>query len=179
MYSFGSNFQVVIETERLKLRPFIASDHEALYELFADQEVMKSSIAGTKTAEEVGDWLSTRMEQSACEKGIEILAICSKSIDTVIGYCGLTELTTPNGVTEIQLGYRLIRKFWGYGFATEAAGAIRDHAFLELKLSRLVALIEPTNIRSIAVACKIGMSYQEDILLPEYDYPDRLYVIEV
>jgi RimJ/RimL family protein N-acetyltransferase len=168
----------MIVTERLILRTFNASDQEALYGLFSDQEVMKYSTTGTKTTEEVGAWLIARMEERASDQGIEILAVISKSFDAVIGYCGLFEFTTPDGLTEIQIGYRLIRKYWGNGFASEAASAVRDHAFSKLQLTKLVALIEPTNKRSIAAACNIGMSYQSDMLLPEYDYPDRLYVIE-
>ena len=61
---------------------------------------------------------------------------------------------------------------WGYGYATEAARAVRDYAFSELNLNRLVALIEPVNQRSIRVAEKLGMRYEKDVMLEGYDYPD-------
>jgi len=74
-----------------------------------------------------------------------------KSTSEFIGYCGLTLFPDIDGTAEIEIGYRLIRKFWGYGFATEATSAVRDYAFSELKLTRLVALIEPSNTMIILI----------------------------
>ena len=165
----------MIETERLNLRSLKVTDYTALCVLFEDPEVMKSSIGGAKTSEEVRAWLFREIERSKNGSGIELLAVESKSTATAIGYCGLTQFSDIDGATEIEIGYRLIRKYWGNGYATEAAGAVRDYAFTVLKLDRLVALIEPVNIRSIAVAQKIGMSYEKEILLKEYDHPDHLY----
>ncbi len=80
-----------------------------------------------------------------------------------------------DGVAEFEIGYRLIRSVWGNGYATEAAIAVRDHAFTVLNLTRLVALIEPVNNRSIRVAEKLGMKYEKDVFLPDYDHADHLY----
>ena len=69
----------------------------------------------------------------------------------------------------------LARAHWGQGFATEAARAVRDYAFETLRLPRLVALIDPGNVRSIRVAERIGLRYDRDAMLEGYDHPDRLY----
>ena len=163
----------MIETKRLELRPFVASDHEALSALFSDEEVMKSSINGTKSSEESEVWLTDQISAIENNNGITIFAVSSKS--SVPGYCGLTLPPNIDGSTEIEIGYRLIREYWGNGYATEAGGAVRDYAFINLKLARLVALIEPINQRSIGVAKKIGMSYEKDVMLEGYDHPDHLY----
>ena len=165
----------MIETERLMLRHLKSSDNEAFNVLFSDAEVMKSSFNGTKTPEEVKGWLVNQIENNIHSKGIELLAVKFKSTSAVIGYCGLTQFPNIDGAREIEIGYRLIRKYWGHGYATEAATAVRDYAFKELKITRLVALIEPINQRSIAVASKIGMSYEKDVMLEGYDHPDYLY----
>lgn len=167
----------MIETERLVLRRLVVSDHEAFDALFADEEVMESSDNGPLNTREVGVWLNGQIESYKKNSGIEILAVEIKSTSEVIGYCGLTQFRDIDGLAEIEIGYRLIRKFWGCGYATEAASAIRDHAFSELNLSRLVALIEPVNKRSIGVAKKLGMNYEKEAMMEGYDHPDHLYTM--
>jgi len=169
---------VMIETKRLLLRRLVISDHEALDTLFANEEVMESSNDGPLNTKEVGVWLKSQIEgyQECC--GIEIMAVEIRSTSEVIGYCGLTKSPDIDGATEIEIGYRLIRKFWGHGYATEAASAVRDYAFSELALPRLVALVEPVNRQSIAVARKLGMTYEKDVMMEGYDHPDHLYSID-
>ena len=165
----------MIDTGRLELRPLVFADHKALNVLFSDEQVMKSSINGIMSSEEVMVWITAQIEEHKNNNGISILAVNNKSIAQVIGYCGLSLFPNIDGATEIEIGYRLIREYWGFGYATEAATAVRDYAFIELKLTRLVALIEPINQRSIGVAKKIGMSYEKDVMLEGYDHPDHLY----
>jgi [ribosomal protein S5]-alanine N-acetyltransferase len=55
------------------------------------------------------------------------------------------------------------KKFWGQGFATEAALAIVQHAFQKLDLSRLICLIDPENLASIKVAQRIGMKLEQKV----------------
>ena len=69
------------------------------------------------------------------------------------------------------------RAAWGYGYASEAARAVRDFAFFTLNIQRLIAVIDPMNVASLRVAEKIGMHYEADAMLEGYDHPDRVYVI--
>jgi len=167
----------MIETERLILRRLTASDHEALESLFGNAEVMKSSVDGPLDSENVATWLSDQIGSYETGNGIENLAAINRTTSELIGCCGLTLYPDIDGVPEIEIGYRLARRFWGSGYATEAAIAIRDYAFTDLKIDRLVALIEPVNKRSIRVAEKLGMKYEKDVMLDDYDYPDYLYAM--
>lgn len=168
----------MIETGRLEIRPLKHSDNKPLSLLFADSEVMEFSDNGTKTMMEVIDWVGSVVERSRTSNGVDLFAVDYKKTSALIGYCGLTLYPDIEANPEIEIGYRLIKKYWGHGFATEAASAVRDYAFCELKLPRLVALIEPTNMRSIRVANKIGMSFEKEVMLENYDHPDHLYSIE-
>jgi RimJ/RimL family protein N-acetyltransferase len=167
----------MIETKRLILRRLVLSDHAALETLLGNDEVMESSDDGPLTTEQVGAWLQGHIKGYENNTGIEILAVDHRSTSEFIGYCGLTEYPDIDGLCEIEVGYRLMRKFWGYGYATEAACAIRDYAFSELNLPRLVALIEPVNKRSIGVARKLGMKLEKDVMMEGYDHPDHLYTM--
>jgi RimJ/RimL family protein N-acetyltransferase len=168
----------MIETERLLLRRLVVSDGEALNTLFADVEVMGSSVDGTLSPDEVGAWLDGQIDGYRAESGIEILAVEVRSTSEVIGYCGLTRYPDIDGSPEIEIGYRLIRKFWDHGYATEAASAVRDQAFSKLNLPRLIALIEPGNVRSIRVARKLGMRFEKAVMMEGYDYPAHLYAMD-
>jgi len=165
----------MIETKRLLLRRLVISDHEALVTLFGDEEVMEFSDDGPLDTEEVGAWLRKQIEGYRKSSGIEILAIERRSASDVIGYCGLTQFSDIDGSSEIEIGYRLIRQFWGCGYATEVASAVRDHAFSELQLTRLISLIDPVNRQSIRVAKKLGMNFEREVMMEGYDHPDHLY----
>lgn len=167
----------MIETKRLRLRRLVTSDYAVLDELLGDEEVMASSDNGPLNTDEVRAWLKAHIVEYKKKSGIEILAIEIKSNFEFIGYCGLTPYPDIGGLVEVEIGYRLIRKSWGFGYATEAASAIRDYAFSQLDLPRLVALIEPGNRRSIDVARKLGMEHEKDVVMKGYDHPDHLYSI--
>lgn len=165
----------MIETKRLLLRRLVSSDHEAFDTLFGDGEVMESSVHGTLSTEEVGAWLNRQIDGYGEESGIEVFAVEIRASCEVVGYCGMTRYPDIDGSAEIEIGFRLIRKYWGCGYATEAAIAVRDFAFSKLALPRLVALIEPGNARSIRVAEKLGMSFEKEVMMEGYDHPDHLY----
>jgi ribosomal-protein-alanine N-acetyltransferase len=89
----------------------------------------------------------------------------------------LMQLPDLDGRMEIEVGFRLVRSCWGKGYATEAAGAVRDYAFDMLTVSRLISLVDPQNIASIRVVEKLGMCYEKDVMLLSYDHPDHLYAV--
>ena len=80
----------------------------------------------------------------------------SRADNRLIGYCGFHQ--EVDGTNEI--GYRLHPTYWNKGLATEAAQAVRDHAFRDLNLSRVISLIHPENGASRRVAEKIRMQFE-------------------
>jgi RimJ/RimL family protein N-acetyltransferase len=60
---------------------------------------------------------------------------------------------------EIDLGYRFGTKFWGKGYATEAAFASLRYGFNKLQLPRIIGRVLPENIASVRVLEKCGMTY--------------------
>ena len=69
---------------------------------------------------------------------------------------------------ELELGYWFLPEFQGQGYATEAAKAVRDYAWNELKVTRLVSTINHQNTASIRLAEKLGAVYEKDIELLEF-----------
>ena len=71
-------------------------------------------------------------------------------------FLGLVLLLYTDDHTEVEFGYRLFPKFWGRGYATEAGRAVVNHAFDDLGLTALCAIVHPDNTASSAVAEKLG-----------------------
>ncbi len=168
---------VIVETERLIVRLFRLSDAEAMNCIFGDAEVMRFG-EGIQTAEWVQDWLGWCLKNYRQKQEIGPWAVVEKSSKAVIGYCGLFYFPDVCGQPETEIGYRLARSSWGCGYATEAASAVLNYAFKTLHLSRLIAIIDPANIRSIRVAEKLGMHYEKDVMFKGYTHPDSIYAIE-
>lgn len=152
-----------LETERLVLRLPRPDDADGILEMVADGEVMRwiGDEAGDReaAAEHVERWM-TRWERNGVGPFVVELD------DLVIGRVGLIvwdrrgwETATyahAGGHAETELGWALARRYWGHGYATEAALAVRDWTYAERGLERLVSLIAPDNLRSARVAEKLG-----------------------
>ena len=147
-----------------------------MVQVFGDPEVMRFGD-GVQTREWVQAWLRACLERYYQTWGFGPYAVVKKQDQNVIGYCGLFFFPDINGQPEVEIGYRLARSAWGQGYATEAAGAVRDYAFHVLGIKRLIAIIDPSNVASIRVAQKIGMHYEQEVMLEGYTHPDHVYAM--
>ena len=167
---------IIVQTERLLLRHFHILDLEPMFRIFGDPEVMRFGD-GVQTKDWVEHWLMNCLNHYYRQWGFGPYAVIERSSREVIGYCGLFFFADINGQPEIEVGYRLARSKWGYGYATEAAQAVRDFAFQTLGVKRLIAMIDPQNGASIRVAQKLGMQYEREVMFEGYTHPDHVYVI--
>src|SRR3981081_1299769 len=101
-------------------------------------------------------------------------AVLVRPNSTLIGYCGFLHWHL-DGVDEIEIGYRLHPDYWNKGLMTKAAGAVRDHAFRDLKLPRVISLIHPENIPSRRVAEKMGMTIEKETTFK--DFPTIVFAL--
>jgi RimJ/RimL family protein N-acetyltransferase len=156
-----------LESERLRLRPPTPEDVEALYELFADPEVMRGLGRDAVSTPEEGRALIEGGIGGWRTDGVGPFLIETVTVSPqVVGQAGLmifdTRGWTPSSWSaagshaQPELGWALVRAHWGHGYATEAAAAIRDWAHRRLALDRLVSLIAPDNDRSQRVARRLG-----------------------
>jgi len=145
----------MIETARLRLRRLRPADEAALIALDSDPAVMRyvGSPPGVRTHDETVERVRQRIEADHDERGW--WAVEGKDGDTFHGL-GLL-LPMPAG-GDVEVGYRLARRSWGQGIATEAASALVDHAFARLALPRVVAVVYPDNLPSRRVLAKLGFT---------------------
>ncbi|MBA2246958.1 MAG: GNAT family N-acetyltransferase [Chloroflexia bacterium] len=175
----------MIETDRLLLRPMIAEDIDPLLMVFGDPLVMAAFDSAPFDRARMEDWVQRNLDHKD-RHGYGLFTVILKEPGAIIGDCGLERMELDDGPatgSAVELGYDLRSDFWNRGLATEAAVAVRDHAFGTLRLPRLVSLIRQGNIASRRVAEKIGMRHERDIVRSDHPYwlfgidaPDRAFV---
>lgn len=148
---------MIIETERLILRPFEESDAESVYEYAKDPDV--GPIAGWPVH------TSTENSREIIRNVLavpETYAICLKPSNKAIGAVGLMIGDKSNiGINdrEGEIGYWLGKPFWGQGIMPEAVRELIRHAFADLKLETLWCGYFEGNIKSKRAQEKCGFVY--------------------
>lgn len=150
----------VIETPRLVLRPMRLADVDDLLQIFGDPVVMAAFESDPFDRLQMERWVQRNLEHQE-RFGYGLFSIVRQTDGVLIGDCGLEHLDDERDA--VEFGYDLRRDCWNQGFATEAAIAVRDHAFQVLKLPRLISLIRQGNAASCRVAEKIGMHHEADL----------------
>jgi RimJ/RimL family protein N-acetyltransferase len=166
--------QLSLYTDRLCLRAPTPYDAEALYDLFADEEIMGGlNREPVSTVEHVRAMIE-EVRGGWRTDGLGPFILQTRGNDPrVVGQAGLmifdrrgwTPSTWAQAGSHAQpeLGWALIRAHWGHGYATEAAAAIRDWARESRSISELVSLISPDNVRSQRVAERLGATPTETV----------------
>ncbi len=149
-----------LTTARLTLRKFSPHDLDRLAELMSDAEFMKFSGGDIFTREQAAASLERILAAERAGKPSQF-AVILRETSTLIGYCGFF-VQNVDDKEEVEIGYRLDPAHWGRGLASEAAQAVRDHAFRDLKLPHVISLIHPDNAASIRVAEKNGMTLRRE-----------------
>jgi len=163
----------VLKTERLTLRGWEISDAEALFSLNSDPDFVKYLGAGN-TLNRQDSWRVLAMLAGHWTlKGFGLWAIVHNETQEVIGRAGLWE---PEGWPGIELGWGISPKFWGKGYAIEAATACLNWAFTELKLQSVISIIHPDNLASKKLALKLGEKYNYSAELNDIKFD--IYSIE-
>lgn len=169
----------MIQTERLLLRKPRLEDAADLAVAYADPEVVRfigdgSTATLAEVEEGIAGWLG-RWESW----GMSLFSLERREDGRVLGRAGFLlwdpETWRVPG-SEVELAWLLAREHWGRGYATEAALALRDWAFDERGLTRLISLINPGNLASIRVAERIGERYERDVEVG--GKKGRLYAVE-
>jgi ribosomal-protein-alanine N-acetyltransferase len=144
-----------LETERLRLRLWTGDDAAVLWELNEDPEVLR--YTGDENFESVAamrEFLLAYNQYTKYQMGRLVVEL--QQSGEVLGWCGLKYHAEEDFV---DLGYRLFRKYWGQGYATEASQACLDYGFQELGLKRIIARAAVENLASIRVMQKLGMVF--------------------
>ncbi|MFT3682538.1 MAG: GNAT family N-acetyltransferase [Ferruginibacter sp.] len=163
---------IIIETPRLYLREFTEADIPLIQQLNNDPAVVKYLHEPLLDTEEKARAILVNNILPQYKLNLGRWATFIKSTGEFIGWCGLKH--RPE-LEEIDLGYRFAVKYWGKGYATEAAQAVLDHALNVLKLETVTGRAHIENAGSLKVLEKIGMKYIKDEVVD--DCPVKTFVV--
>ena len=163
--------EVVLETDRLLLRPWRVAEAVVLRELWTERDPRvpphrRIDEDGHPTVQDLEDWISTNQPSS-----IGLLAVERKAERDVIGYCGLID-SGRGSAGEPELAFELLRRVWRQGYATEASLAVLDWA-RSSGYERLWATVWEWNTASRRVLAKVG--FTEERKEPDAVYGNNLF----
>ncbi|GGO60163.1 acetyltransferase [Microbacterium nanhaiense] len=145
----------ILETRRLWLRELHAGDLPALKRILQD-DVTMAAYEGAFDDAAVDGWLARQLDRYR-DDGFGLWAVELRDSGEVIGQAGLTWQNIL-GDRVLEVGYLFNRAFWHRGYATESASACVAHAFSQLAAPRVWAQVRDTNIASMNVAIRLGMT---------------------
>jgi RimJ/RimL family protein N-acetyltransferase len=145
------------ETERLKFRLLRPDDFENWIPLFSASDIarflgMDENMSKTELCQKWFEKVFHRYENDL--GGMNVLI--NKNTNALIGQCGLL-VQEIEGEQFLEIGYSILPKFWGMGYATEAAQKCKDIAFENGYSNELISMVHVDNIGSELVAKKNGM----------------------
>lgn len=147
---------IELKTNRLKLRQWKESDLPHFAEITADPEVMKyfpNPLSRTES-----DELAHKIQSLISMQGWGLWAVEELKNNTFIGFVGLHKTLPELPFSPcIEIGWRLSKKYWGNGYATEAAKEVIKHAFSVLNLSAIYSFTPVNNTRSRALIGRLEM----------------------
>jgi RimJ/RimL family protein N-acetyltransferase len=147
---------VAVETDRLRLRPVEPRDLDAWAEFLADPDAVRLVHFPEPHDRDLSERLLLRTIERADGVKAMYAVILRETADTV-GFVGYSPRKLDWG-HELELGWLLLPRFHGRGYATEAARAIRL-----LVPERVISLIRTENLASVNVARKLDMRLDRDI----------------
>jgi RimJ/RimL family protein N-acetyltransferase len=169
-----------LETERLVLRRWdLEADLDSFSAMCADPEVMRYIADGsTQTRAQCVDRLRA-FEEVWREQSFGLFAVELLATGEMIGFTGLAVPEfLPEIMPAVEIGWRLARDYWGYGYATEGARAVLAFGFDQVGLERLVSVHAVGNDASGNVMRKIGMNLERETTHPTNGRGVRVYEIE-
>lgn len=152
---------LVIETDRLILRPPIAEDFEPWAAFLADAEAQKflggaqeRALAWRQACNMAGAWTI---------RGFSMFSVIEKSSGRWVGRLGPWQ---PEGWPGTEVGWGLAREVWGKGYATEGSAAAIDWAFDTFGWDEVIHSIDPANVNSQKVAQRLGSRIVRQAKMP-------------
>jgi len=167
----------ILDTERLSLREFTPLDAPFLLELLNEPGWIRNiSNPGLRTADDALAWAEGRLFKAYRELGHGFWAVQRREDGLLVGMCGLFKRPA---LTEPDLGYALLARHEGRGYALEAARGCVAHAKQVLGWRTLMAITAVDNPPSVALLGKLGFVEQGQKQLEGYNEPSRMFSLKL
>lgn len=163
---------VVFETERLRLRHVDPQDAAFVLELVNEPSWLRFiGDRGVHSLDEARAYIDNGPRKMYAQHGFGLFAVERKDDAVPIGLCGLIRRDT---LPDVDIGFAFLARFWGQGYAREAAAATLKYAREVQQLDRVVAITKPDNVSSGKLLERIGLRREGTVRLQgseeELDY---------
>jgi len=163
---------IALSSERLYLKEMNIADAENMFLLNSDPEVIQ--YTGDVIFTSINDAFNLIKNYDQYTKyKMGRLSLFEKTSGEYIGWCGLK---FREELGKVDIGYRLLKKHWGKGYATESASVCLDYGFNTLNLEEIIGTVMLANTASLNVFKKLGMKYDTDE--PCGGMPEVIYKIK-
>lgn len=166
----------ILTTARLSLRTLETDDAAFYLELINDPSWLANiGDKGIRTLEGARANLLAGPMQMQRRLGYSLYLVERKEDGAPLGLCGLIR---RDSLPDTDIGYAIAPRYWGHGYAYEAAAAVVAYARDVLRLGRLLGITNPDNAASNALLKKLGLRFQELAYLTPEDRGTNLYCVE-
>ena len=163
----------ILETERLTLRKLTTEDAAFVLEMLNDPGFIKNvADRGVRTIADAIAYIEQKHLPHYAQFGFGFYLMELKGGSLPIGMCGLMKRETRD---DVDIGYSVLERFAGRGYAFEAASAVLHYGREVLRIPRIVGLTAPDNTVSIRLLEKLGLRYAGMVDLPGYEGPSKLF----
>jgi RimJ/RimL family protein N-acetyltransferase len=160
--------KIILETARLRLREMTRADAPILLEILTEPAFIEFvADRGVRTTTDAEKFIEEKFLASYAQHGFGFYLVELKESGMPIGMCGLIKRDV---LEDVDIGFSILERFWGKGYATEAARALMQHGLTTLGLPRIVGVTAEHNHRSATVLEKLGLRFEKTVQLPGYTH---------
>jgi RimJ/RimL family protein N-acetyltransferase len=167
---------VILSTQRLLLRELSEADAAFMLELLNEEPfLLHVGDREVRTLADAAAYILNGPVASYEKFGFGLYAVELKESGVPIGICGLLK---RDSLDDVDIGFALLQKFWGRGYAYESAAAMMDYGWNKVGLNRIVAITTPENLASAKLLEKIGLRFERMIQLPGHEGESKLFAAD-
>lgn len=167
----------LIETERLSIRRLNEDDAPFILELVNEPAFIKNiADRGVRNLDDARQYIANGPLAMYERYGFGLFAVELKESGVPIGMCGLLK---RDSLEDVDLGYAIFERYWGKGYASEAARSVIDYGRKAFGLKRILAITAQDNDGSINVLKKMCFQFEKLITMPGDDEEINLFALDV
>lgn len=165
--------RAIATTERLRLRELVEADAAFMVELLNQPDFLRFiGDRGVRDAEQARSYLREGPIAGYARHGMGMYVVEPRHGGAPIGLCGLV---VRDGLPGPDIGFAFLPQYYGQGYAFEAASATLALARDTFALPKVLAIVSPDNVRSIALLRRLGLREAGTIQLPGKDEEIALF----
>jgi RimJ/RimL family protein N-acetyltransferase len=166
----------VLETERLSLRKLSVGDAGFILELLNEPSFLRNiGDRGVRNIDDAIRYILRGPVDSYERLGFGLWLVELKDSKVPTGICGLLKRDV---LTDVDIGYAFLPRFWSKGYAYESASAVMSYGMNVLGLRRILAVTNQDNAGSIKVLEKLGLKFERMVSLSEGEPEIMLFAFD-